>query len=127
MQIQLDADGYITGFSTIGSIENGIAYFGEVPTNFLQDYMFYRYDIEQDRLVFDQTRKQRQTQLEQISQRIMELKQCLACSDYQTLKFAEGQLNEQEFFEMREKRKQYRKEINLLEERLGEIGEMGSE
>ena len=47
--------------------------------------------------------------------RIVELKELLANSDYKAIKFAEGELSEEEYAPTREQRKQYRQEINELE------------
>ena len=52
-----------------------------------------------------------------------EIEQCkaqLASTDYQCLKYAEGELTEDEYAPVRELRKQLRKQINALEDRLGQ-------
>lgn len=50
--------------------------------------------------------------------RIKTLKQLLSQTDYQSLKFNEGDLSEEEFAPIREQRREWRMEINDLEERL---------
>lgn len=47
--------------------------------------------------------------------RINELKQLLEDSDYKVLKYAEGELSEEEFLQAREQRRAWRAEINRLE------------
>ena len=52
---------------------------------------------------------------------IAEIEQCkakLESTDYQCLKYAEGELTEDEYAPTRELRKQLRKQINELEDRL---------
>ena len=46
------------------------------------------------------------------------LKQLLTNSDYQAIKHSEGELSEEEFALVREKRKEWRKHINELEKQL---------
>lgn len=51
-----------------------------------------------------------------IQNRIAELKSLLAQTDYQAIKYAEGQLSASEYAEMKKQRQTWRDEINLLEE-----------
>ena len=51
-----------------------------------------------------------------IQNRIAELKSLLARTDYQAIKYAEGQLSASEYAEMKKQRQAWRDEINLLEE-----------
>ncbi len=48
--------------------------------------------------------------------RIAELKQFLSQTDYQAIKYAEGQLSESEYAPMKAQRQAWRDEINQLEE-----------
>ena len=48
-------------------------------------------------------------------QAIFRLKRNLANTDYKAIKFAEGELTEEEYAEMREQRRAWRAEINTLE------------
>lgn len=50
--------------------------------------------------------------------RIAELKRNLANTDYQAIKYAEGQLTEQEYAPMKTQRQAWRDEINQLEQSL---------
>lgn len=52
--------------------------------------------------------------------RIAELKSNLASTDYQAIKFAEGQLTEEEYAETKGQRQAWRVEINQLEKSLEE-------
>lgn len=49
-------------------------------------------------------------------QRIAELKELLAASDYKTLKFVEGVLTEEQYLESCTQREAWREEINMLEQ-----------
>lgn len=53
-----------------------------------------------------------------INIKIAVLKDKLNATDYQALKFAEGELTAEEYAETKEKRKQWRVEINELEAQL---------
>lgn len=53
-----------------------------------------------------------------INCRIYELKQLLLKTDYQAIKFAEGELSAEEYLPIKQKRRAYREEINSLEEKL---------
>ena len=54
----------------------------------------------------------------QIKTQIAELKRNLANTDYQAIKYAEGQLTEQEYASMKAQRQAWRDEINQLEAQL---------
>ena len=55
-------------------------------------------------------------QEQQRQNRIAELKSLLSQTDYQAIKYAEGQLSANEYEEMKKQRQTWRDEINLLEE-----------
>ena len=52
------------------------------------------------------------------NERIKELKKLLQNSDYKAIKYAEGELSNEEYIPIREERKQWRAEINQLEEEI---------
>ena len=54
----------------------------------------------------------------QIRNRIIELKRLLSETDYQAIKYAEAELSCEEFDPIRQQRKQWREEINQLEQQL---------
>ena len=54
----------------------------------------------------------------QIRRRIDDLKSNLRATDYQAIKFAEGELTAEEYAETKQKRIAWRKEINELEAQL---------
>ena len=56
-----------------------------------------------------------------IKNRIEELKQLLSSTDYQAIKYAEGELTEEEYSQMKNQRKQWRLEINNLEIELNQL------
>lgn len=49
-------------------------------------------------------------------QKILQLKEELRKTDYEALKFAEGQISEEEYAPIKQKRQAWRDEINILEE-----------
>lgn len=51
----------------------------------------------------------------QTLRRVSELKQFLSNTDYQAIKYAEGELSEEEYADMKAQRAAWRKEINELE------------
>jgi len=53
------------------------------------------------------------------NKKINELKQKLKETDYQAIKFAEGELTDEEYAPIKEQRKTWRAEINALEKELG--------
>lgn len=58
-----------------------------------------------------------------IESEIAGLKQILASSDYKALKYAEGQISEEDYAEIRDQRQSLRDKINELEAELATIGE----
>lgn len=50
-----------------------------------------------------------------------ELKRNLEATDYQAIKFAEGELSEEEYAPVREQRRAWRAEINVLEAEIAEL------
>ena len=61
---------------------------------------------------------------EWVEDRIHELKRLLADSDYKAIKFAEGQITEEEFAPIRAQRQAWRSEINELEEELSSMSDI---
>ena len=60
-------------------------------------------------------------QIKKIQGRINTLKFRLSKTDYQAIKYAEGELSEEEFAEVKAQRKAWRAEINELEAQLQEL------
>ena len=58
------------------------------------------------------------TQEELSQQMILDFKQKLKDTDYQAIKYAEGELTEEEYEPIKAQRKEWRAEINRLEEEL---------
>ena len=50
--------------------------------------------------------------------RILTLKRELRATDYNAIKFAEGELSAEDYLPIKQKRRSYRAEINSLEEKL---------
>jgi hypothetical protein len=59
-----------------------------------------------------------QTREEFVEQMILNFKQKLKDTDYQAIKYAEGELTEEEYAPIKAQRKEWRVEINRLEEEL---------
>lgn len=57
----------------------------------------------------------------EIKQEINRLKKELKKSDYQAIKYAEGEMSAEEFAPIKEKRKMIRQDINALEARYAEV------
>ena len=76
---------------------------------YLEKDFFFRYEKstkeEYDKWIFSNDTQRR----------ISELKQCLSDTDYQAIKYAEGELSEEEYTDMKAQRAAWRKEINELE------------
>ena len=51
----------------------------------------------------------------EVNNRIFELREFLARTDYQAIKFAEGELTETQYAPIKKQRQEWRKEINELE------------
>ena len=60
-------------------------------------------------------------QIKLIEWKIRKLKQKLAETDYKAIKFAEGELTEEEYAPIREERRAWRDEINAMEAELVEL------
>lgn len=72
------------------------------------------FDVKNNKVIdYDNTEDLRK---EQATKRIAELKSLLKDTDYQAIKFAEGQLTEKEFKPIKEQRQKWRDEINALEQ-----------
>ena len=67
-----------------------------------------------DDLTFSEMKYNTRKSKEMAEQRIAELKQKLFDTDYRAIKFAEGELTEEEYAPYREERRAWRKEINSL-------------
>jgi len=77
------------------------------------------FDVENNCVIdYDNTKDVR---IKEINERIVELKQLLAQSDYRAIKYAEGMYTEEEYAPYKAQRKAYRDEINQLEEELSTL------
>ena len=55
--------------------------------------------------------------------RIATLRRNLISTDYQAIKYSEGEMTEEEYAPIKEQRRQWRREINELEELMNEEGD----
>ena len=54
--------------------------------------------------------------------RVIELKRLLAATDYQAIKYSEGEMTMSEYSMVREQRRSWRAEINALESEIAALG-----
>ena len=73
-----------------------------------------KFDLDTNTIVEDTTYQERKEKEENQS-KISELKSKLAQTDYQAIKYAEGQLSEEEYASLKLQRQLWRDEINKLE------------
>lgn len=59
--------------------------------------------------------------------RMAELKSYLSATDYQAIKFAEGELSAEDYADMKVQRAEWRAEINQLEEKINNLRENNNE
>ena len=77
------------------------------------------FDVENNCVIdYDNTKDVR---IREINERIAELKQLLAQTDYRAIKYAEGMYTEEEYAPYKAQRSAYREEINQLEEELSTL------
>lgn len=67
------------------------------------------------------TEQERKYELYKKQQQILLLKEKLHETDYQALKYAEGEMSISEYLPIREQRKAWRREINQLEDEIGVV------
>lgn len=90
-----------------------------------KNYPYIQLEIEDDKIVeviIDTERKEKEGENRQKEQQIINLKRQLNKTDYQAIKYAEGQLSEEEYSEMKVQRQAWRDEINKLEEEINSLG-----
>ena len=77
------------------------------------------FDVENNCVIdYDNSKELR---IQEINERIDELKRLLQDSDYRAIKYAEGLYTEEEYAPYKAQRKAYRDEINQLEEELNSL------
>lgn len=86
----------------------------------LDEYGNYNY-IYINKKILDNPHPNAET-IANLNQQINELKQQLAETDYQAIKYAEGELSAEEYAPMKSQRAGWRVEINQLQQQLEEIG-----
>lgn len=74
----------------------------------------YKFDLATKTIVEDTTYQEQKNKQEKLN-RIAELKSKLSKTDYQAIKYAEGQLTEEEYAPIKAQRQLWRDEINQLE------------
>jgi hypothetical protein len=88
-----------------------VEYEGEIPQT--DEYEYLTFENGQVTVKVHEWKEQAETQ-----KKIAELKAHLSKTDYQAIKFAEGELTEEEFAPIKEQRRAWRVEINELEEKI---------
>lgn len=74
----------------------------------------YKFDLSTKAIVID-TEYQKEKEKEEILNKIAELKIKLEQTDYQTIKYVEGHITEEQYIPIKEQRQLWRDEINKLE------------
>ena len=77
----------------------------------------YKFDLATKTIVID-TEYQKEKEKEEILNKIAELKIKLEQTDYQTIKYVEGHITEEQYIPIKEQRQLWRDEINKLESQL---------
>ena len=113
MLIQTDGQKYVIGYATLGGIEGGVEYSGDVPEDFAENCRYYKF--ENGTLIFDAGKKATEEQHIQAAERISELKGLLAATDYIAAKISEGAATREEYADKLMERQNWRDEINKLE------------
>lgn len=94
--------------------------FAQIKTGYIldanEDHTYKLIKINEDEIVKHKTQS-----------RIAELKSNLSATDYQAIKFAEGELLAEDYAEMKAQRAEWRKEINELEVVLNNLQEGANE
>lgn len=75
----------------------------------------YKFDLATKTIVVDTAYQENKTKQDKLD-RIAELKSKLSKTDYQAIKYAEGQITEEEYAPIKAQRQAWRDEINLLEQ-----------
>lgn len=91
----------------------------ELANKIMKNYPYINLIIENDILIdieVDEEYKNKINNLEQYNKEIQELKQKLSDTDYKAIKYAEGQMSEDEYQPIKEERQAWRNRINELEE-----------
>ncbi len=121
MELQVNESGMVMGYALKGRFVDGVLYSGELPEDFKENYMFYRYT--DDQLIYEGALHLAHKKRGDQKMRIEELRDLLSQSDYRILKFLEGELSEEEFAPIRLQRGLWRKELRVLNNQLKELAE----
>lgn len=77
----------------------------------------YKFDLTTKTIVVDTAYQENKIKQEKLD-RISNLKSLLRNTDYQAIKYAEGQITEEEYAPIKAQRQEWRDEINLLESKI---------
>lgn len=124
--VEINSEIFIADFTGWKPIDAGFGdKYAHAQGNYLEksivdDYGNYNY-IYIDKKILDNPHPNAET-IANLNQQITELKQQLANTDYQAIKYAEGELSAEDYAPMKIKRAGWRVEINQLQQQLEEIG-----
>lgn len=116
MQIQVNENGKVTGYATVGGFVNGVET-DTVPENFEELFIPGRYIYESGLITEDPDFTPPVDNTALLNQ-IGELKAELSETDYKALKYMEGWLTEEEYAPVKVQRQALRDKINELEAQL---------
>lgn len=116
MQIQINENGKITGFATVGGFVDGVEV-ESIPEGFAEAFQLGKYRYENGEILEgpDFTPPVDNTAL---LNEIEERKAELGATDYKALKYMEGWLTEEEYAPVKAQRQVLRDQINELEGKL---------
>ena len=86
----------------------------EIPDD-RSDCFFADFDMKRKKFVFNEQKYQKRKECELAEKEMLLLKQFLAETDYKAIKFAEGEISQDEFSEAKIQRRKCREKINELE------------
>lgn len=118
IKITLDEQGYIDNWCEIGELENAIEI--DLAATSYEHFIANSnaYKVVKGKAKFDNEKYNCIIGYENKVSRIEYLKQQLNDTDYKIIKHVEGQLDEQEYLEVKNQRQLWRDEINILEEEI---------
>lgn len=116
MQIQVNENGKITGYATVGGFADGIEV-ETVPESFEEAFQPGKYRYENGEILEDPDFTPPVDNIALLN-RIGELKAELCATDYKALKYMEGWLTEEKYAPIKALRQSLRDQINELEAQL---------
>lgn len=96
----------------------------ELAKKIRENYPYIDFILNEENNLIDidiTIQKEQRNNIRNFRVKIQDLKKQLSATDYQAIKYAEGQLSEEEYAEMKTQRQSWRDEINNLEKQIEEL------